>query len=137
MNELIKKIFNRPDTNKKPGANEQEILAFEINAGISLPLGYKDWLALSDGGEIFNPGVELYGVAEKKFPKLLVRCGDDVEVPNTLVVIGRTAFGDAICFENGSEKIIQWSHETNEEYLTWDSFANYLEDAEEMYGDES
>jgi hypothetical protein len=49
-------------------------------------------------------------------------------------VIGRTAGGDAICFEDGCQRIIQWNHETGEEFLSWGDFYEYLGAAEKMYG---
>lgn len=134
MNNIIRQIIALPNMRFKPGVDEKSIRLFEECYGFSLPNAYKEWLSVTDGGEIFVPGVELYGIRDE-YALLKIRRGNGIEAPEHLVVIGRTAYGDVICFMENSEKIIQLDHETNEEYMSFDNFYSYLEAAEEMYGE--
>jgi hypothetical protein len=76
----------------------------------------------------------LLGVTDAEHPKLLIRRGVLPEAPNNLIIIGRTTVGDVICFEDGSDRIIEWSHESGEVFLEWEDFYSFLKDAEEIYG---
>lgn len=136
MNEIIKRITATSKMRFRSGASFEQISTFEQTMGITLPSAYKEWLTVSDGGEIFCPdGPQLLGVTNEN-SKLLIRIGDGVEAPKTMIVIGRTSSGDALCLENGAERVIQWSHSPLEEFMSWDNFFCYLKQAEEIYGDE-
>lgn len=136
MDKKMENIVQRADTRRRPGAKPEQISAFEHRANLKLPDAYKEWLVMSDGGEIFCPeGPELLGVANEN-SRLLIRSGDDKEAPKTMVVIGRTSSGDALCYKAGTERIVQWSHSLYEEFLNWEDFHAYLKQAEEIYGDE-
>lgn len=131
MNEIINSISKLPNMKFNVGASIEEIKKFENDTKIILPKDYKDWLVFSDGGELFIPGINLYGVSNRPF----IRRGDGIEAPENYIVIGRTIYGNALCFKDGEEKIIEWEHESFEEFLVWDNFILFLAESEEMYGD--
>ena len=136
MNEIIKRITAASKMRFRPGANFEQISTFEQETGITLPSAYKEWLVVSDGGEIFCPdGPQLLGVTNEN-SKLRIRVGNGIEAPETMIVIGRTSSGDALCLESGAERVVQWTHSPLEEFISWDNFFRYLEQAEEIYGDE-
>ena len=136
MKENFERIISLYKTRLHAGVSPEQISAFEQKSRVRLPSAYKEWLAISDGGEIFCPsGPELLGVATDK-PHLLIRSGDGKEAPEKMVVIGRTSSGDALCCESGTERVIQWSHAPFEEFMAWDDFFSYLRQVEEMYGNE-
>ncbi|MCL1984236.1 MAG: SMI1/KNR4 family protein [Methanomassiliicoccaceae archaeon] len=97
-----------------------------------MPKAYKEWLLFSDGGQIFIPDFQFFGVANKP---LIVRGGNSF-IPANMFAIGHTSYGDPICFQPGSEEIIQWDHEENTVFLTWDDFFDFLTDAEEDHEDD-
>jgi hypothetical protein len=45
-----------------------------------------------------------------------------------MVVIAQTNFGDWYLLEQKSGEVIQWDHETDEEFLRWKSFSKFLKD---------
>ena len=119
-----------------PGASPGQIEEFERDTGIRLPKQYKEWLLVSDGGEVHCPeGPQLLGVSNEN-PKLQIRQGDSVEAPANMAVIGRTSTGDAICCISGEEHIIQWSHETNEKIFSWKDMRAFWAHCDELYGEE-
>lgn len=120
-----------------PPAAPEDICKAEKSLGISIPAEYRIWLSLSDGGEVFPPGLFFYGVSAGVLhvDELLAHvnrayCKRDVlHIPDNLMIIGRTCFGDYICFDaHESGKIVQWDVEGSEVFLAWDSLAHYLVD---------
>lgn len=65
----------------RDSAEEDQIIAFEQKHRIHLPVQYRFWLRITDGGEFFLPGgIQLYGVAHK--PIINVDCNDNVSHPS-------------------------------------------------------
>lgn len=126
--------FNKP-------AADGEIDEFQKTNGIELPQSYIELIRHFDGGEIFIPGTIIYGIAEKTVGRTvrdangkLVR--KDFSIPQTLLIFGKVNYGDWMCIDlNGTNEIIQWDHETDEELCRWpdmnawleETIANYIE----------
>lgn len=111
-------------------ASESEIAAFERENGIVIPQSYKDFLVLSDGGELFGAvgNVWLYGVKATRF-----KIGDDFSdgmVPKDFLILG---FHDSqhICFMPERNKFLFYEYETPDEIesecLWFDSFYDVME----------
>jgi len=115
------------------GATQEQIVVFEHERGITLPMQYKEWLEYSDGGEFFLPaGVQLYGIAHK--PVIDV---NDSDRPNEeYVVIGALATGDPVLCKKEGEQISIYNHERGriEEDEVYHNFYAFLSDLYELLG---
>ncbi len=112
------------------GASEDQIAEFEKEHDLKLPLNYKEWLQLSDGGECFLPaGVQFYGVSHKP----LIDPDEDDRPDDTYIVIGALASGDPILCQKDGDQIAIYNHEDgrieeDEEYPDFFAFLNDLHD---------
>jgi hypothetical protein len=130
MKDLIEKLRGMEEMDFKEPATEEQIAAFEQEHEVKLPEAYKEWLRFSDGGELFGGGGDFFrGVAHPPLIEVIGKWGQ----PEGYITIGKTSFGDPICFVKGGEEIIQWSHEDGEEYLRWSDFKKYLTEEVEQF----
>lgn len=137
ISEELKSII---DTLKKQGnmaflepATEEQIVKFEKESGITLPLKYKEWLKFSDGGECFLPaGIQFYGVSHKP----IIEVNDEDRPNDSYVVIGALATGDPVLFEKKSEQISIYNHEAGviEEDEKYEDFFSILKDMYNLLG---
>lgn len=115
------------------GATKEQILSFENEKGITLPMQYKEWLEESDGGEFFLPaGIQMYGVAHKPMINI-----DDGDRPSEgYIVIGSLASGDPILCKKEGEQIAIYNHEAGriEEDEIYQNFYAFLSDLTAMLG---
>ena len=80
-------------------ATPEQISEFERKNGIRLPEQYREWLAFSDGGELFLPaGCQMYGAAHLP----LIDAADGNRPDDAWVVVGAMCNGDTVIFEKGS-----------------------------------
>ena len=115
------------------GATEEQIASFEKDHDIVLPSKYKEWLAFSDGGDLFLPaGAQFYGVARK--PIIDVDCND--RPSEKYIVIGALPTGDPLLYEKGSEKIAIYNQEAEkiEDDEIYDDFISFLNDLTSILG---
>lgn len=117
----------------KEACPELSINVFETMNGIILPKPYKELLQLFNGGEIFVPGITVYGIHDDESLSLKAVNGKAkrgvFSIPNTFLIIGRFINGDLVCIDlNNSNKIILWDHEKDEEFCYWDSLEQWLEE---------
>lgn len=91
----------------QPPVSAEEIRIFESMNQLTLPVEYKSWLMVSDGGELDLPaGVQLYGVVHNP----LIDTNDDDRPNDNYIVIGTLASGDPILFQKGNESISIFDH---------------------------
>ena len=85
------------------GATSEEIKKFENENNVQLPYDYKEWLRMTDGGDIFLPGgFQFYGVTHKPLIDF-----DNKNKPNdTYVQIGAFCNGDPLLFRKGNQEIL-------------------------------
>ena len=121
--DFMRSTFHEP-------ATESDIAEFEREHGISIPQSYKDFLVLSDGGELFGAvgNVWLYGVKATNF-----KIGYDFsegKVPKDFLILG---FHDSqhICFMPERNKFLFYEYEAPDEIdyecLWFDSFYDVME----------
>ncbi len=123
MKNLFARAAFRDDTYFPPPASSEEIRAFEVGNNITLPVAFREWLELSDGGEFFLPaGVQIYGVAHKP----VIDPSDDDRPDSSYTVIGALSDGDPIVFREGSENISIYNHEAGR-IEPDESFADFYE----------
>lgn len=113
----------------------EEISSFEKNNNVVLPEGYKSWLKISDGGELYLPaGVQFYGVNHKP----LIDVNNSDRPCDKYIVIGSLVTGDRILCEKGSEKISIYNHETgtidNDEIFN--DFETFITELKDLLGEE-
>lgn len=133
LKRIIKQLKTQGKMNFLEEATEEQIDSFEKNYDIKLPVKYREWLLLSDGGECFLPaGVQFYGVAHKP----LIDVEDSDRPSDKYVVIGALASGDPIVFEKNKENISIYNHETGriEDDEIYDDFYLFLKDMYNMLG---
>ena len=111
MKALEKKLIQRNDMAFPKPATDENISEFEKNNNITLPVSFKEWLLLHDGGEFYLPGgVQIYGVAHK--PMIDVAYNDrPSKNKENYVVIGALSTGDPILCEKAGEQISIFNHE--------------------------
>ncbi|MGN1217509.1 MAG: SMI1/KNR4 family protein [Phocaeicola sp.] len=133
LKNILDKITKQGKMRFFEGATGEQILVFENENGITLPMQYKEWLAYSDGGEFFLPaGVQFYGVAHK--PMIDV---NDSDRPNdNYIVIGALATGDPILCQKEGEQISIYNHEVGriEEDEVYQNFYAFLSNLYELLG---
>ena len=128
IEELFSQLKNREDMLFLEAATLNDIKDFEHKNNIQLPKSFKDWLLLSDGGDLYLPaGVQFYGVSHKP----LIEVDSDDSPDKSYVVIGSLSMGDPIVFKNGTEAISIYNHEearidTDETFCDFDSFLQNL-----------
>ncbi len=136
----MKTIFNYlkelPNMHFQPPTNEEDIYEWEKKYIIKLPADYKSWLLLSDGGEIFIPGIQFYGICQRPVLHQNILNDQNDNLPTDLFVIGVFSFGDLLCFVKDEDTIIQWDHENWNEYMKWDNFLSFLTEMKELFADE-
>ncbi|MDR1197161.1 MAG: SMI1/KNR4 family protein [Candidatus Nomurabacteria bacterium] len=142
--ELLKKYADKMGLEKP--ATRAEISDFEKKNGVTFSEDFKEFLLFANGGEIFVPGDVFFGVNDSsryysisREEKIL----DKIEnsVPDGMVIVGKTNFGDPFFLEQKSGEVIEWDHESDEESLRWKSFGEFLKDqideALEILGEEN
>lgn len=133
MKDIIEKLVNYKNIMRfETGASEDLISNFEREKDIKFPEDYKEWLLFSNGGEIFVPGTEFYSIDELKTN---IHTRIDSSRPKSLLAIGKLNFGDPIFLDPSNSNIVQWDHETDEEFLRWDNFASFLKEQIEEYNE--
>ena len=121
-----KMSFNEPVT-------EEKVTAFEKENSIKLPNAYKEWLQISDGGELFLPaGVQLYGVEHKP----IIDMNDSSRPSDDYFMIGAFASGDPILCKKDEETISIFNQEIGEidDELVFDDFLSFLSELFELLG---
>ena len=116
-----------------PPATIEQIDDFEKKHDIKLPWGYRQWLAFSDGGELFVPaGVQLYGIAHK--PCIDINSSD--KPSDEYMVIGALCSGDPILCKKDSEEIAIYNLESGriEKDEIYSDFGAFLEDLDDVLG---
>lgn len=114
-------------------ATEEDITIFEIENDFKLPNMYKEWLLISDGGELFLPaGIQLYGVANKP----LIDVSDNNRPSDNYIVIGSLPNGDPILCEKNNETISIFNSEEGkiESDEVYDNFLSFLYDLPNILG---
>lgn len=86
-----------------------------------LPKAVLDMYQISDGIEINVPGTVIYSVDK-------VSAINYANSSSPYITIGCMSFGDEIVVEKRNGKICQIDHETESEYLEWETFEDLLED---------
>lgn len=133
IRELYNFLKKQANMSFLPGVPVAEIEAFEIKNGFELPKQFKEWLMISDGGELYLPaGIQLYGVTHKP----LIDVDEDDRPNMDYVIIGALATGDPILFEKGKEQISIYNHDAGriEEDEIYTDFSSFLNDLPAILG---
>ncbi len=127
--EAVDYLNSHGNTSLLDGASKEQVEEFESANDVKLPDQYKEWLTVSDGGELYLPaGIQLYGVAHQP----LIDPTDSDRPDETFVIIGALSTGDPILCEKSSERISIFNlHagriEDDESYPDFLSFLNELD----------
>lgn len=133
LQNIIEQLNKQGKMKFPDGATEEQIVAFETQYNIKLPLKFREWLLFTDGGECFLPaGIQLYGVAHKP----LIDVNDSDRPDDSYIVIGALASGDPILCEKFRETISIYNHEagTIEDDETYPDFFSFLSALYELLG---
>jgi len=139
LDEVNKYVEGVHDLNA--GTSIENIEAVERQLNIKLPLIYKEFLQICNGGELFIPGTVLSQVYEPA--KGLVKRGESYlneslkperrwpKMPKNYLIIADLNYGDAVCMNlnkcNGNDtEVIQWDHETASVSRTWNGLVEWL-----------
>lgn len=118
-----------------------ELEHFQNSNKITIPRSLVELFSCFDGGELFIPGTIVYGVNNENVKKTIKYANrkeirDQFDISKSYLIIGKLNFGDFICINlNSPYQIIQWDHEKNEEYCTWESLEEWLSDMIADYKD--
>ncbi len=125
LKELYDTFKQRTDMYFLEGASAERIKEFEDRNGISLPVAFKEWLKICDGGEFYLPaGLQLYGVAHKP----VIEVNAVVRPDDSYIVIGALASGDPIVCRSGEERISIYNREGDriEDDETYEDFYTFI-----------
>lgn len=133
MEIIINKLSDLGEHHLIDGATEEQIGDFERNNSISFSQGIKDWLAFSDGGELFLPaGIQLYGVAHNP----LIVIDEDDNLGSNYLCLGALSNGDSVIVQKNGEQVSIRNHESGEisPDETYEDFYSFLENLPELLG---
>lgn len=106
------------------GAKEEEIVSFENENSVKLPMKYREWLRLSDGGELFLPaGLQLYGVKHKP----IIEADIENRPSEGYFTIGVFAWGDPVLIKRNDETISVFNHEAGAIEDTFEDFEVFMD----------
>ena len=113
--------------------NSDSLKYFKESNGIKLPEKYKALLTLFNGGELFVPGTTIYGIglSDRFDLKFANRSTLRTQfcIPINYLIFGKVNYGDFLCIDlNQPYNVIQWDHENDEEYCSWESIEEWLHD---------
>lgn len=132
LKQLYKRIENHKsamDLNRP--INSDVLKCFEVSNGIKLPEKYKLLLTLFNGGELFVPGITIYGIGisegfDLKFANRSA-LRSQFRIPNNYLIFGKVNYGDFLCIDlKQPYDVIQWDHENDEKYCSWESIEEWL-----------
>lgn len=121
--------------------NPEVLNSFHTENQIEIPAPLVALLGYFNGGEIFIPGTTIYGIDTRDVKKNIkyANRGDIrrlFHIPNTYLIFAKMNFGDFICINlNPPFDVIQWDHEQDEVYLTWDSIEEWLVEEIDNYSE--
>lgn len=135
MKEIIKKLIELKEHNDiEPPISPNEIKKFEAKNNLLLPCELKNIYQEFDGGEILIPGPKIFGLEDSEKRESLreansKRIRNNFSIPRNYLIIAKVNFGDFICINlNQPFDIIQWDHENNKPFCTWNSLTEWLRD---------
>lgn len=133
IQEIITELKKEKGMHFFNGTTEEQIVNFENINHLKLPEEYREWLKVSDGGELYLPGgVQIYGVSHKP----IISFDDSIRPNDNYYVIGSLASGDPILCEKNSERISIYNLEAGiiEEDEIYESFIAFIDDLFDMLG---
>ncbi len=133
INKIMNGINKYPDVMElNEPVTESEVNDFQKTNGIILPPQYVGLLQVFDGGELFVPGTQIFGILHKLNGRTIKEINGKVfrnnySIPLSILIIGKLNYGDLLCIDlNDNHQIIQWDHENDEEFCRWNSLEEWL-----------
>ena len=124
----------------RPGTSMDKIREYECKYHVYLPTDYRLFLTNYNGAELFVPGTVIVGIYdERSGPK--EKCVNYLEeneqkkwpgMGDNLLIVADLNYGDMVCLDRETSKIVNWSHEIGEIDQEWDSFSAWLKDEMEI-----
>lgn len=137
ISDVLQTIMAYKDEHKLNSPASGMDIATAIKGGFFIPREYIEVLKSFNGGELFAPGTVLYGLTRNKCSMNVL---NDIEVinqfsiPSNYLIIGHLNFGDIICINTEPPyDVIQWDHETDEEFYKWPDISAFLNEQVEDY----
>lgn len=130
---LFKELTESGSLSPLEAATEDDVLAFEREHNITLPPQYKEWLLLTDGGELCPPaGIQLYGIAHGP----LVNPNDQERPSDEYLVIGALCNGDPILLDKSGGNVAIYNLESRliEEGESYENLPEFLSDLNGILG---
>ena len=135
MEEIINKLIEFKSHNDvELPVNLDEIKDFELENNLQLPFELKKIYQKFDGGEILIPGPQIFGLRNSKKRENLKEANsrkirNNFSIPKNYLIIAKLNYGDYICINlNKPFDIIQWDHESDQPFCTWNSLKEWLND---------
>lgn len=140
MEEIIEKLIELKAHNDiEPPISLNEIKKFESKNNLLLPPELKNIYQEFDGGEILVPGPKIFGLKDSETRESLREANNkkirnNFSIPRNYLIIAKLNFGDFICINlNQPFDIIQWDHENDEPFCTWNSLKEWLKDNIDLF----
>lgn len=96
-------------------SNDEDIIKWEEQNGISIPESYKEWLRFTDDSQILNIVARFYGT------KMIGYYNEYVD--DDLIVIGEIiGDGEMLCFSKTTGKIVRFNHGKRKEFNDFKEF---------------
>ncbi len=129
--------------NLNEGSNIRDIEQLELSLKIKLPINYKNFLEICNGGELFAvpAGIilsEVYISSKGSMKKGVSYLNESFKrerrwtnMPEEFLIIADTSYGDTICMDLETSndidaRIVKWSHEEGEIVNSWERLIDWL-----------
>lgn len=125
------------------GVSDEQIDPVEALIRKPFPQEYREYLHMCNGGDFFDSAFTLFSVYDSSniFITPAVNLGAynmpgfaaSLSIPESYIIIGVYNFGDFICLDSRSGKVIQWDVANDEAYLTYADLLDFLTQAKADY----
>ena len=105
------------------GVNNEQIEKFEESFHIKLPVQYKEFLKLHNGGELFD-GTLIVDNLEDLYHSMTTK--NNYGLSDNFIPVANYNYGDIIFINLSDGSIISWSHETGKVNQRWRKFTLWL-----------
>ena len=138
---IIFKLVNKCIPKLQKGATKEQINSQESALKYTFPSDYTEFLQYSNGGEIYGGDITLFSIYDSSSKINIKRTIGFVNrpeiskayLPSSYLIIGEYNFGDLVALDKSNGRVIQWSHEENNVFLSYDSFREFLESVVEEH----
>lgn len=140
----IYQLIEECGTKIRNGVNRKAILKTETMLMRKLPAEYISLITYTNGVEIYGGDIviyPIYDISENISIRETIGYLNGPQnktkgsIPKNHLIIGKYNFGDYLCIDNETGRVIEWSHDTDEAFLEYESLTEFLSSTVEEHLD--